>query len=115
MPIYEYSCPICGTIEVVQKASEKALATCPECSEKGKKSKVQRMISASSFHLKGSGWYKTDYSGKSPASSGPVKSKDSEAPAAAKEDATPKKEESGSTKGKLKASGGGCGSNCGCH
>ena len=61
MPIYEYDCPTCGRFEVIQKFSDKALKACPHCKEKGKESSVTKALSASAFHLKGSGWYKTDY------------------------------------------------------
>jgi putative FmdB family regulatory protein len=56
MPIYEYKCPKCGTFETMQRITEPALKRCPTC-----KSKVERMISNTSFVLKGSGWYATDY------------------------------------------------------
>ena len=56
MPIYEYRCPKCGTFETTQRITEPALKRCPTC-----KSKVERMISSTSFVLKGSGWYATDY------------------------------------------------------
>ncbi len=56
MPIYEYRCPKCGTFETMQRITEPALKRCPTC-----KSKVERMISSTSFVLKGSGWYATDY------------------------------------------------------
>ena len=59
MPIYEYQCQKCGTIEVTQRITEKALIKCPTC-----KSKVKRLISNTSFHLKGTGWYVTDYARK---------------------------------------------------
>jgi len=59
MPIYEYSCQKCGTIEVTQRITEKALAKCPTC-----KSKVKKLISNTSFQLKGTGWYVTDYARK---------------------------------------------------
>ena len=61
MPIYEYDCPECGRFEVLQKISEAPLKHCPLCSGKGKKHKVSKAISAAAFHLKGTGWYKTDY------------------------------------------------------
>ena len=65
MPIYEYECTKCGKIsEVWQQMSDKPLKKCQYCS-----GKVQKLISRSSFHLKGSGWYATDYSGKSASSS----------------------------------------------
>lgn len=57
MPIYEYACPNCGVIEVFQGITEKPLKRCPRC----QKRKVKKLISESSFHLKGSGWYATDY------------------------------------------------------
>jgi len=59
MPIYEYQCQKCGTIEVTQRITDKALAKCPTC-----KSKVKRLISSTSFQLKGTGWYITDYARK---------------------------------------------------
>ena len=61
MPIYEYQCMRCGKIdEVIQKFSDKPLKKCHHCS-----GKLQKLISHSSFHLKGTGWYVTDYAGKS--------------------------------------------------
>ena len=63
MPIYEYECTRCGRVEeVMQQFSDKPLKACPECS-----GKLQKLISRSSFHLKGTGWYVTDYAGKSKA------------------------------------------------
>ena len=59
MPIYEYKCEKCGTFEVTQRITEKALAKCPTC-----KSKVKKLISNTSFQLKGTGWYITDYARK---------------------------------------------------
>ena len=63
MPIYEYRCPKCGVIEVIQGIKEAPLKKCPTC-----KSKVERMISSTSFVLKGTGWYATDYAKKTPPS-----------------------------------------------
>lgn len=59
MPIYEYSCQKCGVVEVTQRITEKPLAKCPRC-----KSKVKKLISNTSFQLKGTGWYVTDYARK---------------------------------------------------
>ncbi len=56
MPIYEYKCDKCGVFEVTQRITEDPLRRCPTC-----KGKVERLLSASSFILKGSGWYATDY------------------------------------------------------
>ena len=59
MPIYEYSCQKCGTFEVTQRIIEKPLTKCPTC-----KGKVKKLISNTSFQLKGTGWYVTDYARK---------------------------------------------------
>lgn len=64
MPIYEYDCPRCGLIEAIQKVSDAPFTECPQCAKKGIHSSVQRRVSLSSFQLKGSGWYVTDYKGK---------------------------------------------------
>ncbi len=57
MPIYEYSCDECGKLcEVIQKYDDKPLSTCPECG-----GPMHKIISHTSFILKGSGWYVTDY------------------------------------------------------
>lgn len=61
MPIYEYECTKCARIEeVIQKFSDKPLVKCPHCG-----GKLHKLISHSSFHLKGTGWYVTDYANKS--------------------------------------------------
>ena len=60
MPIYEYHCTACDeNFEVSQKITDSALSACPECD-----GTVEKLISQSSFVLKGSGWYKTDYAAK---------------------------------------------------
>ena len=62
MPIYEYLCAGCGFhFEEVQKFNDPPLEECPNCGEKS----ASRQVSMSSFHLKGGGWYKDGYSGKS--------------------------------------------------
>jgi len=59
MPVYEYQCTECGQIqEAFQKISEPALKTCSHC-----RGNLTKLISHSSFQLKGSGWYVTDYGG----------------------------------------------------
>lgn len=64
MPIYEYECSKCGKIEeAFQHFSDKPLSKCRHCS-----GRLHRLISQSSFHLKGSGWYVTDYANKSSSS-----------------------------------------------
>jgi len=60
MPIYEYQCEQCGAVEeALQKFSDKPLTKCHQCS-----GKLHKLISQSAFHLKGTGWYVTDYAGK---------------------------------------------------
>ena len=59
MPIYEYNCQKCGTFETTQRITEKPLSKCPTC-----KGKVRKLISNTSFQLKGTGWYVTDYARK---------------------------------------------------
>ena len=63
MPIYEYECNSCKRItEAIKKFSDPAITDCPHC-----KGRLQKLVSLSSFHLKGSGWYVTDYAGKNAA------------------------------------------------
>lgn len=119
MPIYEYECPVCGRFELMQKISEAALEVCPTCQGAGRQSSVQRVVSASAFHLKGSGWYKTDYS-----SSGSSGSSAKTAPKDASAGTSEAKSEAKSTESKSSDSGGdtgsggkkgGCGGGCTCH
>jgi putative FmdB family regulatory protein len=68
MPVYEYECPQCDKIfEVQQRMTDDPLSTCPECG-----GEVKKLISMSSFHLKGGGWYADGYS-ESPAKKGEKK------------------------------------------
>ena len=61
MPIYEYECTKCGKIaEVLQNFSDKPLTKCQSCT-----GKLHKLVSQSTFHLKGTGWYVTDYANKS--------------------------------------------------
>jgi putative FmdB family regulatory protein len=61
MPIYEYRCGACGHhLEALQKMTEAPLRKCPDCG----KSRLKRLVSASQFRLKGSGWYETDFKNK---------------------------------------------------
>jgi putative FmdB family regulatory protein len=60
MPIYEYRCSACGHhLEALQKMTDAPLRKCPDCG----KSRLKRLVSASQFRLKGSGWYETDFKG----------------------------------------------------
>lgn len=67
MPIYEYKCSKCGEVfETLQKFSDPPVERCKFCG-----GGVERLISSSSFQLKGSGWYLTDYARKSQGSGSP--------------------------------------------
>ncbi len=57
MPLYEYQCQSCGKkFEVLQKFSDAPLQIHEACG-----GKVEKLFSAPAFHLKGTGWYATDY------------------------------------------------------
>jgi putative FmdB family regulatory protein len=91
MPIYEYRCNSCERIiEVMQKFSDKPLTRCPACS-----GRITRLISNCSFHLKGTGWYVTDYK------KGDTGRKDKASEA--KKGDTPKSESTTETKSETKA------------
>jgi putative FmdB family regulatory protein len=62
MPIYEYECPKCGRFDVIQKMSAPALKTHDACG-----ARVTKLMSASAFAFKGSGFYSTDYNGRNSA------------------------------------------------
>jgi putative FmdB family regulatory protein len=110
MPIYEYRRADGSVFEVMQKISDDALTACPTTGQP-----VERIISQNAFHLKGGGWYKTDYAGKNStagagATSGAAKGT-SEGNAVGEASApSTTSEASAST-----TSGGGCGSACACH
>ena len=73
MPIYEYACADCGqVVEAIQKFSDRPLTKCKFCS-----GKLHKLVSQNSFHLKGSGWYVTDYSRKSKSPSPTAQQKES--------------------------------------
>jgi|SRR5665647_467239 len=77
MPVYEYECGGCDKIfEVQQRIADEPVTVCPECG-----GEVRKLISMSSFQLKGGGWHTDGYSGPSngkgaPESPAPVVSKD---------------------------------------
>ena len=84
MPIYEYKCRKCGKqFEAFQGITDPELKNCKFC-----KGKVSKIVSLSSFSLKGSGWYATDYGGKKiPSASTPAKEATTETTSAASEPA----------------------------
>jgi len=96
MPIYEYSCSKCRkTIEVIQKFSDPVLKKHQGCG-----GSLTKLVSASAFQLKGTGWYVTDYArkGKSGDSEAPKETTDKKESATKSE--TPAKESPQKTTGK---------------
>lgn len=84
MPLYEYKCAKCGhRFEKIENVSASVSKKCPKCG-----GKAERMISRSAIQFKGSGWYVTDYAGKSKSESsenwGDGAAKPAEKPAEAK-------------------------------
>lgn len=102
MPLHEYECEACGhRFEVIQKFSDPPIETCPKCG-----GKVHKLISSPAFHLKGSGWYVTDYARKDAGGSAKTEDTGSKEGAGAaegsKKDESSKKDE-GSKKADSKA------------
>jgi len=85
MPIYEYQCDNCKQVtEAWQSLAEEPLTTCQTCS-----GSLKKLISMSSFHLKGGGWYADGYSGGSGASKGCAKAESCPAKSTANSSSTP--------------------------
>lgn len=92
MPVYEYECTSCGRItEAMQKFSDPPLLECECC-----KGSMRKLISQNTFHLKGSGWYVTDYASKGRATTAKSDTASSTSPAGDKgagtTESTPKTE-----------------------
>jgi putative FmdB family regulatory protein len=95
MPIYEYKCTKCQKeFEVFQNITDDNIPPCKFCQGAAKK-----MISRSSFHLKGSGWYVTDYGGKKPSTHESKEEKSESTPSdSSSESSTESSTDSSSTK-----------------
>ena len=90
MPIYEYECTKCGhQTEVWQRITDQGVTKCERC-----KGKMRKLISPSSFHLKGTGWYVTDYASKKGTEAKKPKKTESKGP----EDTVKKDSSAGATK-----------------
>src|SRR5713101_4882518 len=110
MPIYEYRCSSCGfQKEYLQKVTDPVKTVCPEC---GKKT-FSKMLTAAGFHLKGSGWYATDFRNPKPAAKteGKSESKPDGKSAGKAESKTDSKSDS-KTESKSEAPSSGAGSSC---
>ncbi len=99
MPIYEYQCPKCGTFELMQRITDAPLRKCPTC-----KGRVERLVSRTSFVLKGSGWYVTDYARSSKSESKPAKSETASSDSGSSSSRTAKSDSSSSETGKSSSS-----------
>ncbi len=65
MPIYEYQCQKCGkTFEYMQSMNDAPKKKCEKCG-----GKLEKLISAAGFVLKGGGWYKDLYASPKPGAS----------------------------------------------
>ena len=61
MPMYEYQCKNCNfKFEQIQKINDEPLKNCPECQQP----ELHKLVSVTSFQLKGNGWYETDFKNK---------------------------------------------------
>ena len=88
MPVYEYECLSCAKKhEIMQKITDLPLTTCPSCS-----GTLKKIISNTSFVLKGTGWYATDYAA--------AKSSDTSRAAEKKEGTKPETKTEGKTETK---------------
>ncbi len=102
MPIYEYECSQCHqTSDALQKVNDPAPETCPRC---GARNTLSRLVSRTSFVLKGGGWYADLYSSSKP--KGPDGGGESK-PAAKTESSTPASSGSGSSGSSSGSSSGG--------
>jgi len=82
MPIYVYRCGACGyQKEFLKRLSDAPLTDCPECGKRA----FNKLVTAAGFHLKGTGWYATDF-------------KNSGAKPAAKQDKSQSKQDKSDTK-----------------
>ena len=108
MPVYEYACEKCGhEFEASQRITDEPIKVCPKCRAR----RVKRLISQTSFVLKGSGWYSDLYSSKgkdkkekseSESSSSDTSSSSSTTSESKSDDASSKPKDSDKGKGKGK-------------
>lgn len=104
MPIYEYQCTACGHhFDTIQSFKDEALIHCPVCGEPT----LKKLISAPAFHLKGTGWYVTDFKNQAKPSTESQENKEAASTQKKTEKEAPKKElttEAKETKSTIKKS-----------
>ncbi len=100
MPIYEYKCGACDQIfEYMQRISDDPKSECERCG-----GALEKLISNTSFQLKGGGWYKDLYSSPKPetakngSSDGGSKSSESKSDSGGSSESKPAKSDAGTAK-----------------
>jgi putative FmdB family regulatory protein len=102
MPIYEYACNACGhRFEEWQKMSDPPVRTCPKCKAK----KVEKLISQTSFTLKGGGWYSDLYAGPKPGAASKAADSSESSSSGGGESSKSEKSEKSESKSEAKPSG----------
>jgi putative FmdB family regulatory protein len=110
MPVYEYCCQACGhEFEREQRITEDPIKTCPKC----RAARAKRMISRTSFVLKGGGWYSDLYAssggdakkGDADAKGGDSSPKDGKEPKGGADAGSKKSDKKGGGKGGSKSKG----------
>lgn len=88
MPLYEYQCDKCNEVsEFLQKFSDPPMKKCPHCG-----GRLNKIMSMNAFHLKGGGWYVTDYKGKNSSTTADDSGSGAKTEKSEKKDSKPKKE-----------------------
>jgi len=91
MPIYEYHCHSCGHYhEALQRLKDEPLVECPQCQQP----ELVKCISAPNFHLKGTGWYATDFKDKDKSSQQNTANSDSDQGSSNQSDNNPSQNDS---------------------
>jgi putative FmdB family regulatory protein len=109
MPIYAYKCDACGFAkDVLQKIADPVLTDCPSCG----KAAFSKQLAAPGFHLKGSGWYATDFKGSGTAAAPAAPAPESSTPAS---DVPAPAKTAAAAAAPAAAASPGCGGGCACH
>lgn len=104
MPIYPYICERCNyEFDRLQKISDDPLKVCPECGTEA----LRKKLTAAAFHLKGTGWYETDFKDKKDKGKGDQKGDGKDAKKTGDGDKSDAKSGDSKTSGASSASGSG--------